>query len=392
VFVLLVGVVLFRQLGCDEGARFVGLIFNLGLDLSDEALHVVDNIGDDIVKAGVELSDDASEGVGVLAKSVEPEQALSFSDELMTLCGAVGYARGAGKLAALALAGSTSDCVNQVAKIIGELDEAAQQGLNKLCKSVGGKDMAALAKKYSGTDELANAFRQTLSLSTSDPKFASWTSKASAETLDELVNFTSIYDEAYSKSLLTRLCQTDCTKAMFDEEFGNILRFVKNDETVVEMIGEGSPAAIKNGMVEMLRKLNIPDSLKGEPYYRTFRGWQFELDRAKLYFGQGRLETVHEGFRTFEGNTRYYDLVLDNNVVIEAKYWSRQRIEKEYDRLLRQIIDQADANNTAVIAVEFASTADNLRMTDDLMIQLRDELYELYGSRVIIDIIDYMIP
>ena len=390
-FVRRVGAGTLLLMGFDEGSDLVGAILRRGGSLSDEALRMVDNIGDDMFKAGIELSDEAKDGVGVLAKNVDPEEALGFSDELMALCGAIGYGRSTAKMARLALASSSSDCVNQVVQIIGEMDEVAQQGLNKLCKSIGGDNMAALAKKYSGTDELANAFKKTLSLVASDPKFAGWTSKASVKTLDELLEFTSIYDDSYTRSLLTRLCDTDCTKPYFDEQFGNILTFIKNDEVITEMIGAATHGDIKNGIVDLLRKLNIPVSMRKDPYYQTFRGLQFELDRARKYYIDGNLFSVHESFITEVNRTRFYDIVLDTNVVVEAKYWSPAWITDNYGQLLKQIQDQARSNESTHVFVEFASTADNLALTDPSLVKLQTDLYNEFGNRVTIDIIEYVI-
>lgn len=146
-------------MGFDDGSRLVGGIIRRGLSLSDEALRVVDTIGDDLAEAGIKLSDEAEDGVGILAKNVDPEEALSFSDELMSLCGTMGSGKSSAKMARLALASNTSECVNQVQEIIGKLDQVAQKGLKKLCKSLG-SEAAELAWRHADNPErLKGMFR-----------------------------------------------------------------------------------------------------------------------------------------------------------------------------------------------------------------------------------------
>jgi hypothetical protein len=159
-FVKRVGAGTLLLMGFDEGSLLVGGIIRRGLDLSDEALRVVDNIGDDLATVGIKLNDDAENGVGILAKNIDPEEALSFSDELLSLCGAVGYSRSAAKLARPTSASASSDCVNRVIKIIGEMDDVAQQGLNKICSNISGQNAAELVARHTDDPEgLKGMFR-----------------------------------------------------------------------------------------------------------------------------------------------------------------------------------------------------------------------------------------
>jgi hypothetical protein len=157
-FVRRVGADMLLKLGFDEGSALVGRILNHGMDLSDEVLVVVDDVGDKLVKAGVELTDEGSEGVGVLAKTIDPEQVSKFSDKLLAICGAATYTPSNFKLAK-PIFNASSDCVNQVTKIIGELNERAQQGVKKLCNYSGSGELAELTTRHvDDSDKLKGLF------------------------------------------------------------------------------------------------------------------------------------------------------------------------------------------------------------------------------------------
>jgi len=103
-FVERVGAARLLSWGFDEGSLLVGRILNLGVDLSDEALMALKSVADDLAAAGVNLSDDAAEGLGKLAKTMDGGEFHRFMNTLGNTCG-VGRIRHAAKLARPAASG-----------------------------------------------------------------------------------------------------------------------------------------------------------------------------------------------------------------------------------------------------------------------------------------------
>jgi hypothetical protein len=343
------------ELGFDEGSALAGRILRGGTSLGDEALLAVDNVGDKIAKVGVSLSDEGMDGVGVLAKNVDPEDVTKFSDELLAICGAAGYAPGHAKLAR-PLFRASSDCVNRVMDIVGRLDDTAKAGLNKLCKSIGGKDMATLDKKYS-EQGLEDAFKKTLSLS-ADSKFANWTSKASSETLDELIFYTSKNGEYVSERLLNRLCATDCSKMIFDEQFQRILNRLSADDELSLILNSSENDDLYNGLLKAIRTAEAPNI---KPVYAD--GWNFQIERAREYYKNG----IGGGLSGFESKDEFannLDILLADGTIVEVKHWSKGYFYNNLDDLADQISRQASSGSDVI--VEFANRGGD-SVTDEMI-------------------------
>lgn len=390
-FVREAGADLLRKLGFDEGGAFAGqvLLRNLGMTMSDEMLLVMTDVGRKFASAGIEISDEITAGMGTLAKNVAPEQVATFSDELLAICGATGGLPVNYKLARPIFAGA--DCINRVMKIIGELDEAAQNGLKKLCSSskMGCDDIAALAKNYSENAGLTDAFKKTLALIDSNPRIVDWTSMATADSVDKLVRFTSKYGEngaTYAKNFLTRLCETDCKDLVFDEHLRRILTRLQNDEVLTKLVGQKDLPNVQEGVIKVLREVDHPNA-----NYEYIAGWRFELERIRYYAND--LISVEEVFFDPAGKKHIFDLVLRNNSLVEAKYRTMTELKNINKRkeIINQIVAQANHEPEALVIVEFASTADNItyKYLDDegIVSAIKDALP---GRTVVVDVIPYV--
>ena len=346
------------KLGFDEGSALVGRVLRGGTSLGDEALLAVDKVGDDIARVGVSLTDEGMDGVGVLAKNVDPEDLTKFSDELLAICGAAGSAPGHAKLAR-PLFRANSDCVNRVTSIIGDLDNAAKTGLNKLCSRIGGKDMAALAEQFSKNADDITAFKKTLGL-VSDDLFNGWTSKASKPTLEKFVKFTSEFPESGSEKFLTRLCSTKCIDPKFDEQLFNMLKRMESDSGLRKLLSPSRNDEVYNGVTNALRNATYPGK---DPKIKA--GWAFQIERGKFYddfqFGGGLTK-----FEVKDDLGNNLDLVLTNGLVVEVKYVTNDVISNTtyLEKLVDQIERQARANSELI--VEFAERG-NASVTDEMI-------------------------
>jgi hypothetical protein len=332
---------LLLKLGFDEGSALVGRILRGGTSLGDEALLAVDNVGDKIAKVGVTLTDEGMDGVGVLAKNVDPEDVTKFSDELLAICGAVGSTPGNFKLAR-PLFRANSDCVNKVTEIIRKLDPAAEAGLKKLCSRIGGKDMAVLAEQFSKNANDIAAFKKTLGM-VSDDLFNGWTSQASKRTLEKFVKFTSGFPEAGSERFLRRLCSTKCTDPGFDRQLFNMLNRMENDAGLRKLLSPSRNDEVYNGVVQVLRTAMHPNTdqiLKD--------GWLFQIKRAAYY------DESLAKFEVVDVAKNKIDLVLKDGTVVEVKHITADYFTEFYVKktLAPQLQKQFEANGKLI--VEFA--------------------------------------
>jgi hypothetical protein len=228
------------------------------------------------------------------------------------------------------------------------LDEAAQNGLKKLCSSsrMGCGDIAALAEKYSKNAGLTDAFKKTLALSTSDPKFVGWTSQASQNTLDKLVRFTVDYPDAGIDRFLKRLCSTACDDPAFDKQLFNMLNRIGNDAGPRKLLRPDRNEEVYNGVVQALRTAMHPNTSDF-----TKNGWLFQIKRAAYY---DETTTGLAKFEVLDAAKNKLDLVLKNGTVVEVKYITADVFTDSYVKgtLAPQIKRQFETNGSVI--VEFA--------------------------------------
>jgi len=133
---------LLLKLGISEGTMLVGRMFRLSPELvgiSDETIEVLARLGRELVEAGVDLSDEAAQGLGVVARNVAGPGTEIFvrgiRSELLD-----------GTLKAIAKAGSnvrwTDDALEGVSRVVRVSDDLGPAKIENLLRVIGDPQIA----------------------------------------------------------------------------------------------------------------------------------------------------------------------------------------------------------------------------------------------------------
>lgn len=345
-------------LGFGEGGFLAGRVLKQGAELSDEAINTLVKIGDDLGKAGVELSDDAVGGLGRLANSL-PEGHLQGIVKNLCPSGVTGIVNY--RVRGLASPLRQEVCSINFQKILENvvnLDEAGLDGLKRLATNgVGDAILANIMSTYANNPQLLNQGFGVLNRT----QFDRW----SGQTVERMFDFMNKSNSQYVETFLNRV-STNIDKANFDKQIYNMLGRLDQDTILKQMLDPTTSDEVADGVARLLRKAEHPNTWPSGRY-----GNNFQIERAKEYFGNGRLKAIEFEEELEDGAQNAYDLILDNvnnGSAIEVKYWRRQTVLGKVTSLAEQLNRYVRSGRKVV--VEFGETATN-PVTEEFIGQLK---------------------
>ncbi|MFP3853201.1 MAG: hypothetical protein ACLFWD_02785 [Anaerolineales bacterium] len=350
-FVQRVGADLLVRMGFDEGSELIGEIIRRGGQLSDDVLPVVDDVGEGAARAGTKIADEAADGMGTLARNLDSAK---LRGTLESIGGACGVASSPGSVAKVAKITAAPVCdpdlLVDILRSADEWDEAVIAGLNKLDR-IDGSALGQLLVRFKDSPELLQDSLRLIGRY----DFTNW----DGVTVGIMTDFIGEHNAVeYTARLMDRMFETGVTDE-FSEQFGRILKRLDGDEALRTLAGSETEN-VRNGIITLLRRAdhpNTPDVFKG--------GWEFQLERAKEY--AERLTAVELKQSAGNGNI-YVDLVLDNDIFVEVKYWQKSTLARNAQDVVDQVV--ARSEEASKVIIEFGrKTQDPISNLDDPVIQ-----------------------
>jgi len=347
-FVRRAGTGLLLELGFDEGSLLVGGIIRRGGDFTDDIIPVVDKIGDDAFEAGVRLTDNAGDGLVPLGRHLRP-------DQLEAMAEAIG-----------------PDDIEGVLSFIRTLDTSAEAGFSRLARNVDAGELGVLLAKHKGAPQ---ALQQVLGIA-SRAEFEKW----APGTLDTLIDFTGKHAGDFNvETFLTRV-STNINELNFNKQFSNMLVRLDGDDALRRLVNSSNDD-IGNGVARLLRKAESPSTFPSSKY-----GYDFQLERAKLYFDGGNGPLIGVEFVEEVGAEEFaYDLLLKNGTVIETKYWRESTLLKNLSSKFFEQVNKYVSSGRKVV-VEFGTTR-TFPITNETIAAAKKALIELGIEETLFDIV-----
>jgi hypothetical protein len=319
---------LLLELGITPGSLLTGRVLRQGSDLAPESMRAVTNIGndlDEIADVG-QLSDEAASRLARLTDSVGDEGRMRrVLEGAGCVLGSVA-ASPALEYPSIALFevptahAQSADCPN-IASLLQQIynwDEAAADGWLKLTNQVADEEnLGRLLARYDANPATLERGLHVLN----QVDIVEW-QNASEATIGTMCDFIVTHSaDDYTRALLERMTTTRTgIGPEFDIQFRGMLGRLDTRPELRAMIDPSVPDEIRNGMIEMLRRADHPDTP-----FAFRRGWVFQMDRAQHYYanGSGKLRAV-EYRDTLNNQDVTYDFLLDDlrtGDVVEVKFW-----------------------------------------------------------------------
>jgi hypothetical protein len=139
--------------GVNDSTFLVGHILRLlgtSVSLSDEALTALKSVTDDLVAAGVDLSDDAAQGLGKMAKSMERDQFQRLVNAVGNTCdvGMINHASKRTRITKATFSGSGTCLPATIFTSYKNFDDETLTALKKMAERVEFNDFTELLAKY----------------------------------------------------------------------------------------------------------------------------------------------------------------------------------------------------------------------------------------------------
>ena len=317
------------SMGFDEGGRLVGGILRRGVSLSDEALRVVDSVGDDLLAAGIRLGDEAANGMGRLGGILDEPGMRRYLTAAECVLGSVALRRGG------------------TAKLARVIERPA--GSQQACEAAG--------------EFVETLGRRAVPIAT-----------FTGDTFEEIGRLLARRGDSYTSALLAKLSET--TDDVFDTQVRNILRRVNADEALEALLEPTRAPEIRDGVISLVRRLDHP-RISGKFRY----GFDFQLARVEHYASAGggnRLAAVELREALEDGNV-YYDLVLDSvsaGPIVEVKYWTRGTLQRRLDQVVQQIVDRVRTQRGVIAEFGLTKTDPILGLNDPFIRDFIEALEE----------------
>ena len=347
-FVRRVGTGLLVTMGFDEGTALVGGLLRRGTELGDEAIGVVDDVGDRLASSGARLSDDAEGGLALVANNLDGattgQSTGRFAEAIGSACGVaqVGSARVARMVSVASCDPALLD--ELLSRFSSEWTETQLAGFRRLGQTIDGADLGAILAKYRDAPEAVTRIMGNLS----GFPFGGW----SATTVDEMIGFVGRHGSSFDFELFLRRVSTSIDQAHFDQQFAGMIARLDTEDGLRVLLSAGNDE-IGEGAAQLLRRATHPSTP-----WPSRHGYNFELLRAQHYYqgGAGELAAI-EFIEEIGENQFTYDLLLRNGDVIETKYWRENTLLNNMRRIIDQVRAYTDSGR--IVHVEFGATITN---------------------------------
>jgi len=375
------------ELGFDEGGMLIGQMLRqdevLEAAIDGTSLRLLDQVGDGLFGVQVRLSDEQADAMALMARNFESDDLRQFTGKLGGVCGFVAQA-GVYKLAApLRDNPCNPEQYLEILDDIFEFSDEGEQAYIAVVKNLNGEEIGDLLV----INRLSPAALEPTFLALDLVSFQGW----SKGTIDKGIKFVDEFGYEMDLSVFMDKISTNINKNIYDDQVSGMITKLADDvelrDFFIPDVFEAHPEAfddISGGIAQQMRRWQSPNT----PYPARY-GYEFQLERAKIWFesGRGRLVAVERFERI--GETEFsLDLLLEGGEAVENKYWRWTTLHSNAASVANQVQTRVESGRKVIL--EFGQTAKyEIDGYDNAGIQKLFELLDRRGIEWSIDPDDF---